>query len=40
MLQAASLYFQAEPWKMEDMTRIMWSIIGRSLEVLSDELLT
>ena len=38
MLQAASLYFQAEPWKMEDMTRIMWSIIGTSLEVLSDEL--
>lgn len=40
MLQAASLYFQAESWKMEDMTNIMWSIIGTSLEVLSDEILT
>ena len=38
MLQAASLYFQAESWKMEDMTKIMWSIIGTSLEVLSNEL--
>ena len=38
MLQAASLFFQAEPWKMEDMTKIMWSIIGTSLEVLSNEL--
>lgn len=38
MLQAASLYFQAESWKMEDMTKIMWNIIGTSHEVLSDEL--
>ena len=38
MLQAASLYFQAEPWAPADMAEIMWDIALTSLEVLLEEL--
>ena len=36
MLQAASLYFQSDPWTPHDMMVIMWEIAMTSLEVLSD----
>ena len=36
MLQAASLYFQSDPWKPYDMMIIMWEIAMASLEVLSE----
>lgn len=38
MLQAASLYFQSDSWKAEDMLKIMWDIALTSLKVLSDSL--
>ena len=36
MLQAASLYFQSDPWTPHDMMMIMWEIAITSLDVLSD----
>jgi len=38
MLQAASLYFQANRWTMAQMVDIMWDIVGTSLAVLKDDL--
>ncbi len=38
MLQAASLYFQADPWPAGDMAAILWSVALTSLDVLSDDL--
>lgn len=38
MLQAASLYFQADPWRSSDMERIMWEIASTSLDIVSDSL--
>ena len=38
MLQAASLYFQAEPWNAHSMAEILWDIALTSLDVLSDDL--
>ena len=38
MLQAASLYFQAEPWSASDMAEILWDIARTSLDVLSGDL--
>lgn len=38
MLQAASLYFQSDPWSANDMARIMWDIASTSMVVLSDSL--
>ena len=38
MLQAASLYFQADPWTARDMAEILLEIAHTSLEVLSDAL--
>ena len=38
MLQAASLYFQATPWTLEEMVDRMWKIVETSIEVLDDEL--
>ena len=36
MLQAASFYFQSEPWTSEDMARALWDVAMTSLDVLSD----
>ena len=36
MLQAASLYFQSDPWVPHDMMVIMWEIAMTSLEILSE----
>lgn len=38
ILQAASFYFQNDPWKFQDMEKIMWEIALTSLDVLSDSL--
>ncbi len=38
MLQAASLYFQADSWSIEDMTEILWEVASTSMEILSDAL--
>lgn len=38
MLQAASLYFQCNPWTAEKMFETMWEIVETSLEVLQDSL--
>ena len=38
MLQAASLYFQANPWRPSDMARILWEIASTSLDVIRDSL--
>ena len=38
MLQAASLYFQSDPWNVEDMAEVLWKVATTSLDVLSDEL--
>ncbi len=38
MLQAASLYFQSEPWARKDMSEILWEVALTSLDVLSDSL--
>ncbi len=38
MLQAASLYFQGEPWAADDMARILWDVAAISLKALSDSL--
>ena len=35
MLQAASLYFQSDSWRVNNMAEIMWDIVSTSLEVLS-----
>ncbi len=38
MLQAASLYFQAESWAAEDMAEILWDVVLVSIEELSASL--
>ena len=38
MLQAASLYFQSDPWPANDMAEIMWETLSTSIEVLSHSL--
>lgn len=38
MLQAASLYFKAYPWTVDEMVNILWGIIKTSFDVLSDDL--
>ena len=38
MLQAASLYFQADPWPAQRMAEILWDIALISLDVLFDDL--
>ena len=38
MLQAASLYFQADPWSAQHMAEILWDIALTSLDVLFDDL--
>ena len=38
MLQAASLYFQSDPWPAKDMAEIMWEIALTSLDVLEESL--
>lgn len=38
MLQAASLYFQADPWAAADMADILWLIATTSLAVLREDL--
>ena len=38
MLQAASLYFQAEPWSANDMATVLWDISLISMEVLLGDL--
>ena len=38
MLQAASFYFQSEPWTAEDMADALWDVAMTSLEVLSNSL--
>lgn len=38
ILQAASLYFQSDSWKAEDMWKIMWDVSLTSLKVLSNSL--
>jgi len=38
MLQAASLYFQTNPWSLEEMVKVMWEVISISLQVLQDDL--
>lgn len=38
MLQAASFYFQCEPWTPKDMARALWDVAVSSLDVLSDSL--
>ena len=38
MLQAASLYFQADPWPAQRMAEILWDIALTSLDVLFDDL--
>ncbi len=38
MLQAASLYFQSEPWSTDKMGHILLDVAGTSLEILSDSL--
>ena len=38
MLQVASLYFQCDSWKPQEMARIMWDIATTSLNVLSGDL--
>ncbi len=38
MLQAASLYFQSEPWTAEDMADALWNVAMTSLDVLSESL--
>ena len=38
MLQAASLYFQSDPWPANSMAEILWDIVSTSIEVLSDVL--
>ena len=38
MLQAASFYFQSEPWTADDMAKALWDIAMTSLDVLSDSL--
>lgn len=38
MLQAASLYFQADPWYAKEMAIILWEVASTSLEILIDDL--
>ena len=38
MLQAASFFFQSEPWTAVDMADALWDVAMTSLEVLSDSL--
>lgn len=38
MLQAASLYFQANPWILKEMIDVMWSVVETSFDVLNDDL--
>ena len=38
MLQAASLYFQSDPWLAGDMAEILWDIALTSLDILSGDL--
>ena len=38
MLQAASLYFQSEPWRLRDMAEALWDVAMTSLDVLSSSL--
>ncbi len=38
MLQAASLYFQADPWPAVDMAEILWDIAQTSINVLREDL--
>ena len=38
MLQAASLYFQANPWTLKEMIDVMWSVVETSFDVLNDDL--
>lgn len=38
MLQAASLYFQADPWTTSDMLQVLWEISITSLDVLWNDL--
>jgi len=38
MLQAASLYFQADTWYANDMAVILWEVALTSLEILFDDL--
>lgn len=39
MLQAASLYFQAEPWSAGDMVKVLWSVALTSIDILGDNLM-
>ena len=39
MLQSASLFFQANPWTLQEMTDILWSVIETSFDVLTDDLI-
>lgn len=38
MLQAASLYFQSEPWSIDDMARILRETASTSIEIMFDSL--
>ncbi len=38
MLQAASLYFQADPWYANEMAIILWEVACTSIEILFDDL--
>ncbi len=38
MLQAASFYFQSEPWTAGAMAEVLWDVVTTSLDVLSDSL--
>ena len=38
MLQAASLYFQADQWYADEMAKVLWEVASTSLEILFDDL--
>ena len=38
MLQAASLYFQADSWSVDNMAEVLWEVASTSMEILSDAL--
>lgn len=38
MLQAASLYFKASPWSLEEMVGVMWEVVKTSIEVIKNDL--
>ena len=38
MLQAASLYFQSDPWSADKMWQVLWNVAETSLEILSGSL--